>query len=95
MRCLEHNSVVSVFCESDNRLLCSNCMLGKVEHKFHKMVPIDKSEALLRERVEKMCQSVEKEAKAIADTSTMILENLLQEETEAHKILSSLTLKFR
>ena len=60
IRCLEHNSVVSVFCESDNTLLCSNCMLGKVEHKFHKMTPIDKSETLVRDRLPKMGHSVEK-----------------------------------
>jgi len=66
-------------------------MLGKVEHKFHKMTPIDKCEPFLRERLPKMCQSVEKEAKAISDTSALILKNLIQEETEAHKILNSLT----
>lgn len=29
IRCLEHNSVVSIFCETENRLLCTNCVFGK------------------------------------------------------------------
>jgi hypothetical protein len=45
------------------------------------MIPIDKSEARLREEISKMSHSVQKEAKAIGDTSAMILKNLLQEET--------------
>lgn len=54
IRCLEHNSIVSIYCETENRLLCTNCIFGKNDHKFHKMTPIDKSHDKLIENIEKM-----------------------------------------
>jgi hypothetical protein len=42
IRCLEHNSTISIYCETEQKLLCSNCIFSKLDHKYHKVVPVDK-----------------------------------------------------
>lgn len=37
--CKIHGKKLEAFCESDNNILCLNCVLG--EHKNHKVLSID------------------------------------------------------
>jgi hypothetical protein len=65
IRCLEHNSVISIFCETEGRLLCTNCVFGKNEHKFHRINPVDKSYDKMKESLEKMKPLIDKEITAL------------------------------
>jgi hypothetical protein len=43
IRCLEHNTNISIYCETEQKLLCANCIYGRTEHKFHRVTPLDRS----------------------------------------------------
>jgi len=42
MRCLEHNSVLSLYCETEQKLLCANCVYKNGNHRLHKIYPLEK-----------------------------------------------------
>ena len=75
IRCLEHNSPLSLFCQNENKLLCSNCVFGSTAHKFHKVVPIDRSKVTLNQQIAKMESSVQKETFALTDIEQIIAKN--------------------
>lgn len=54
IRCLEHNSAVSAYCENDNRLLCPSCLIGRSQHKLHRVYPVDKCQQQILNGAKKM-----------------------------------------
>ncbi len=94
IRCLEHNSVVSIFCESENRLLCTNCVFGKNDHRFHKIHPIDKSYEKVRLEIDKMKPAIAKEITVIDNIKEVVLNNLDAEVAELHRSLEQLTIRY-
>lgn len=94
IRCLEHNSVVSIFCETEGRLLCTNCVFGKNEHKFHRISPIDKSHDRIRDSLQRLQPFVEKEMVTLDHIKEIVLINLEQEVADMEKGLEVLTLGY-
>jgi hypothetical protein len=60
IRCLEHNSNISIYCETEQKLLCANCIFGRVEHKFHRVTPIDHSYEKIEKDVDTMNRLIER-----------------------------------
>jgi hypothetical protein len=85
IRCLEHNSVVSIFCETEGRLLCTNCVFGRNDHKFHRISPIDKSHERIRDSLQRLQPVVEKEMGTLDHIKEIVLINLEQEVVDLEK----------
>jgi hypothetical protein len=57
-------------------MLCTNCVFGRNEHKFHKISPIDKCYPRIEESVEKMKPVIEKEITVIGNIKEIVMNNL-------------------
>jgi len=68
IRCLEHNSNISIYCETEQKLLCANCIFGRVEHKFHRVTPIDHSYDKIEKDVDTMNRLIDREVGAMKHT---------------------------
>ena len=46
-RCMRHNNILSLYCETERSPLCVSCMYHSSEHKGHKVVPLKNATKLL------------------------------------------------
>lgn len=60
MRCLEHNSVLSLYCETEQKLLCANCVYRSNNHKLHRVFPLQKCYKQISRDVEQMSRQVDR-----------------------------------
>lgn len=40
LRCMEHNNQQTVYCITERRVLCTNCVFGAARHRTHKLKPL-------------------------------------------------------
>lgn len=50
-RCTRHHSIFTLYCETDRRILCSNCMYDDSTHRKHKVIPLNKALTLVSEDI--------------------------------------------
>ena len=39
-RCLLHNNTLTLYCLTERRVLCVNCIYGVTKHRTHKVLPL-------------------------------------------------------
>ncbi len=39
-RCMQHNNVLTLYCLTERRILCVNCIYGITKHRTHKVIPL-------------------------------------------------------
>ena len=49
LRCLQHNNVQTIYCVSERRVLCINCVYGASRHRTHKLLPLKDAGEYLHE----------------------------------------------
>jgi hypothetical protein len=76
-------------------LLCSNCVFGKGDHKYHKITPVDRCEDRLHGQIAKMASGVLREAEILGTAADMMLDYVASEEAELHKVLNLLTVRYQ
>jgi hypothetical protein len=74
LRCLEHNSVLSLYCETEQKLLCANCIFRNGLHRHHRVLPIDKCYKQIVRDIEQMSRQAEREITWANSTLTNVLE---------------------
>ena len=94
IRCLEHNTNLSLYCETEQKLLCANCIFGRQDHKFHRVVPIDRSLDKIERDIEAMSRLIDRETTAMKATNAKIMQQLIEEENEAQRELTSLVTQY-
>lgn len=47
-RCLQHNTIYTLYCEFDRKPLCANCMYQVDTHRKHRVIPISRSMGLVK-----------------------------------------------
>lgn len=40
LRCMQHNNVLTLYCLTERRVLCVNCIYGVTRHRTHKVLPL-------------------------------------------------------
>lgn len=90
LRCLEHNSVLSLYCETEQKLLCANCVYRSNSHKLHKVFPIEKCYKQIARDVEQMTRQIDREIQWAEGASKSILELFKEEEKNTNEAILSL-----
>jgi len=49
LRCMKHNNTLSLYCLTERRILCVNCIFGVTKHRTHKIMPLRDSENYINE----------------------------------------------
>jgi len=40
VRCLDHSNVLTIYCQTERKALCANCVYGINRHRTHKLLPL-------------------------------------------------------
>lgn len=94
MRCLEHNSVLSLYCETEQRLLCANCVFRNGAHRLHKVYPLEKCYLQISRDVDLMARHVEREVGWAEGYSNSVYQFIKAEEELAGQAIVSLAKKY-
>jgi uncharacterized protein YhbP (UPF0306 family) len=49
IRCLDHSNILTIYCQTERKTLCANCVYGFNRHKTHKLLPLKDANELIRE----------------------------------------------
>jgi hypothetical protein len=49
LRCLTHANVLTIYCQTERRALCANCVYGVARHRTHKLVPLKDAQEFIIE----------------------------------------------
>ncbi len=79
IRCMQHNSNISLYCESEQKLLCANCIMGKNVHKYHKVTPIEKCMGQLEQDISKMRMDISAEVDEFFKINAILQGNIQEE----------------
>lgn len=90
IRCLHHNNILSLYCLTERRILCVNCIFGITRHRTHKVLPLKDSakyvsedNQLLKEIIDTDLKSLEESIRNSQD-NTLVLERELKRALEKH-----------
>ena len=40
IRCIDHSNVLTIYCQTERKVLCANCVYGFNRHKTHRLIPL-------------------------------------------------------
>jgi len=43
LRCMQHNNTLTLYCLTERRVICVNCIYGVTKHRTHKIIPLKDS----------------------------------------------------
>uniref|UniRef100_UPI00398F05AB nuclear factor 7, brain-like n=1 Tax=Pristiophorus japonicus TaxID=55135 RepID=UPI00398F05AB len=71
LHCEEHQEDLTLFCETDKKLLCVRCLVAEDPrgHKSHKFMPIDEAAQLYRDKLKSSLGSATKRKDSALDTA--------------------------
>ena len=78
-RCLLHNNTLTLYCLTERRILCVNCIYGITKHRTHKVLPLKdcseevrKDNELLRGLIDADLATLEQNIVNSHDTTKML-----------------------
>ena len=49
IRCFDHSNVLTIYCQTERKALCANCVYGINRHRTHRLLPLKDATALITE----------------------------------------------
>lgn len=40
LRCIQHSNVLTIYCQTERKALCANCVYGASRHRTHRLIPL-------------------------------------------------------
>ena len=65
LRCLQHNNVLTLYCQTERKILCVNCTYNDTRHKMHKVYPLKNSLQYVNEDNEDLKELLKNDLKVI------------------------------
>lgn len=79
-RCLQHNTILTLYCEIDRKPLCANCMYKQDTHRKHRVIPLDKAMNLVKEDINSLENKLEQNLNHCSSLSRKLQEMVIRNE---------------
>lgn len=93
-RCLRHNNILTLYCESDRMPICVSCLYHGTEHKSHKIVPLKNANKSLNTDTQNLRNRMQKRIEKVEEAIRTSTENLVKIERIYPELCKQIELNF-
>jgi hypothetical protein len=86
-RCLQHNIIYSIYCTICRKILCASCMYSSLQHRKHRVIPIENATEEIKEDLRSFSAKVPKVLQQCDGLSNSNSDYLVRMEREFNPIL--------
>jgi hypothetical protein len=86
-RCLQHNIIYSIYCTICRKILCASCMYNSMQHRKHRVIPIESAAEEIKEDLKSFSAKVPKILQQCDGLANSNNEFLVRMEREFNPIL--------
>lgn len=87
IRCLDHSNVLTIYCITERKALCANCVYGYNRHRTHKLVPLKDAIQEINEDSSLLWNQINSDLKKMDESVKITQDNTIVLEREMKKRL--------
>lgn len=87
LRCLQHSNVLTIYCQTERRALCANCVYGVTRHRTHRLIPLEDADQHILEDNGLLWSIIESDLKSMDESIKNTQENTITLERELKRRL--------
>ncbi|XP_072406025.1 nuclear factor 7, brain-like isoform X1 [Chiloscyllium punctatum] len=91
--CEEHQEELKVFCETDEKLICVNCVVSR-EHREHRFIPIEEAVGIYKDRVKSSLESLTGKKSAAIEMERQQKQKISQIRVQSQNLQSCIKSEF-
>ncbi|XP_072405816.1 nuclear factor 7, brain-like [Chiloscyllium punctatum] len=92
-QCEEHQEELKVFCETDEKLICVNCVVSR-EHREHRFIPIEEAVGIYKDRVKSSLESLTRKKSAAIEMERQQKQKISQIRVQSQNLQSCIKSEF-
>lgn len=95
LRCMQHNNVLTLYCLTERKVLCVNCIYGVTRHRTHKIVPLKDCAEEIYQDNQHLKKMLDQDLKLLEGNIRACQDNHLVFDRELKKTLADLEAEYK